>query len=133
MLSGKLDHGFFCCSCAVGNSGEHGKALLWKFNDVISLEVVFFLARASYSAKTLSQGPEADGEVVESLKPRSSSVDRTLLRTELLPMRHHVMSRPQTVPLSVLARPPWRMTWMKQCPRPPGSLLHGEGKRLVER
>ena len=49
---------------------------------------VLFPARASDSAMTLSQGPKADGGVVESQKPRSSSVDRTLLRTELLPMRH---------------------------------------------
>ena len=54
---------------------------------------VFSFARASYSDKTLSQGPKEDGGVVESQKPRSSSVDRTLLRTELLPIRHHVMSR----------------------------------------
>ena len=33
---------------------------------------VFFFARASGSAKTLSQGPKADGGVIESQKPRSS-------------------------------------------------------------
>ena len=38
------------------------------------MRVFFFFARASYSAKTLSQGPKADGDVVESQKPRSSSV-----------------------------------------------------------
>ena len=64
---------------------------------------VFFFARASDSAKTLSQGPRADGGVVESQKPRSSSVDRTLLRTELLPMRHPVLSCPGT-PLQWLLR-----------------------------
>ena len=33
-----------------------------------------------------------------------------------------VLLCPQTVPPSVLARPLWRMTWMKQSPRHPGSV-----------
>ena len=34
------------------------------------------------------QGPNVDSGVDESQKPRNCSVDRTLLRTKLLPMRH---------------------------------------------
>ena len=33
-----------------------------------------------------------------------------------------ILLLPQAVPPVVLARPLWRMTWMKQCPRPLGGL-----------
>ena len=54
---------------------------------------VFFSLEQATAPRRSPRVPKRTGGVVESQKPRSSSVDRTLLRTELLPMRHHVMSR----------------------------------------
>ena len=49
----------------------------------------FFFCSGEPSRHDAPQGPNVDSvSVDESQKPRSSSVDRTLLRAKLLPMRH---------------------------------------------